>query len=1118
MNWRRRALSPRALVGLVLGLWVILVMFATARAIADGTVWAFQLSAAAQGTTVATAVDPLGYAGAAGMRTGDLVLSVDGHDPGNLVDTDIPSTVQEVVFRDDSNDTLTIASSPIPMSLFVLLSAGGLLFALLGGLVYRWSADVALGRLFLLLSCSFATALLTAPASLLGNAFPGYLSGPAAVIAASALFGVFVYFPRPLRHASRLTGVSVTVAMGLAVAQALEPILPNAFVAPIEVPTWFWIGFNLVGAVLVLSVRTARRRDRRALGPLLVGTAFGVGPILLLNLMPRIFGLSPWLSSDLAAIAIAAIPISFAYSILRAQVFGLDVLMRRVLLRATVVAVGVVLFAAGWAALRAVGLASEEAALAAAALTGLAVPTVAGWLMRWLDAWLYQPLHELRLRTELVSGDGLERLGSSLSVRLRQLLPVQWAAVVVDNDTPVNIGASRFVGADGRVPSWLDPRSAFEQSRDQANVVQIHRFDTGVVRLLAGPRLDGEPLDGIETEAMRMLANSLAATFDAALLRERAEDEARFRQGLTDLARDLASAATVNDVLRSVNSHAAELLGADAAGLWRSSIDGGIAVLEDAAPATIPTVVLRQVFEARERHATEREWTTIVTDGTAFAFALDDGGAEPVVCLVRRAPNVQPFGPLEEHRGRELINHTRGALRRAAQREVLEEQLRHRAFYDPLTGLPNRALFLDRIGHAVARGKRAGQELAVLFVDLDRFKVVNDSLGHAAGDQLLVQVARRLRACLRDSDTVARLGGDEFTVLLEGPNAVADAVLAAQRILATLRAPIPLDGQDTYAAASIGIAGGVDILESGRDLLREADIALYRAKGAGRGRYTVFEDRMSHLPAEHLHLESELHRAIERNELRVHYQPIFSLSDGRITGFEALVRWEHPTKGLIQPGDFIPLAEDSGLIVPIGRWVLQESCRQMRQWQLEYPNAEQMSVSVNLSGRQFQDPELMEDIEAAVHSSGIDPRLLQLEITESVVMQEPEATVFKLRALKALGINLAVDDFGTGYSSLAYLKRFPIDVLKIDRAFVGGLADGEHDVAIVQTVVSLAKALGLRTTAEGIEEQAQWELLEEFGCDQGQGYFYSRPLRADAIPVLLEKQSNSRFGAAAAAA
>jgi EAL domain-containing protein (putative c-di-GMP-specific phosphodiesterase class I) len=204
--------------------------------------------------------------------------------------------------------------------------------------------------------------------------------------------------------------------------------------------------------------------------------------------------------------------------------------------------------------------------------------------------------------------------------------------------------------------------------------------------------------------------------------------------------------------------------------------------------------------------------------------------------------------------------------------------------------------------------------------------------------------------------------------------------------------------------------------------------------------------------------------------------------------------------------------------VPIGRWVLQESCRQMRQWQLEYPNAEQMSVSVNLSGRQFQDPELMEDIEAAVHSSGIDPRLLQLEITESVVMQEPEATVFKLRALKALGINLAVDDFGTGYSSLAYLKRFPIDVLKIDRAFVGGLADGEHDVAIVQTVVSLAKALGLRTTAEGIEEQAQWELLEEFGCDQGQGYFYSRPLRADAIPVLLEKQSNSRFGAAAAAA
>jgi len=292
-------------------------------------------------------------------------------------------------------------------------------------------------------------------------------------------------------------------------------------------------------------------------------------------------------------------------------------------------------------------------------------------------------------------------------------------------------------------------------------------------------------------------------------------------------------------------------------------------------------------------------------------------------------------------------------------------------------------------------------------------------------------------------------------------------------------------------------------------------MAMYRAKSGGRGRYTVFEARMNHSSAEHLHLESDLHRAIERSELRLHYQPIFDLRDSQITGFEALVRWEHPEKGLVSPGQFIPVAEETGLIVPIGTWVLQEACRQMREWQRDCPATRDMFVSVNLSARQLQAPNLLDDIKRAVLETGIDPQCLQLEITESVVMHDPEASVGKLNALKSLGIKLAVDDFGTGYSSLAYLKRFPIDVLKIDRAFVSGLVSGEHDAAIVQTVVGLARALGLHTTAEGIEERSQWDRLEQLGCDQGQGFIFSRPVRADAIPDLLTRSADPRLSAAA---
>jgi diguanylate cyclase (GGDEF)-like protein len=888
-------------------------------------------------------------------------------------------------------------------------------------------------------------------------------------------------------------------------------------VSVVDQASWFWMMLNMLGGLVLLAVRASRRSDRRELAPLLIGTAVGVVPLVLLVAVPRLIGLRPLVPTEVAAIPAAAIPISFAYAILRHQVFGLDVLVRRVLLRVTAIFMGVIGFLVGWLGLQTTGLPSTEAALVSVAVAGLVMPTVSDWVARRLDAWLYRPLSALRSPKDPLQAATLDILGAEVTLHLRQLLPLQWAACIIhDETTPLDRPSRRLLGADGQIPAWLSEDSLLQQSPTEVTVAPIHRFDTGVVLLLAGPLLDGGSLGGIQFEAMRVLARRSGSAFEASMLRENAEDETRFRQGLTDMARALSAAATVNDVLHCLSTHTERLLGAHAASLWRYGADGEVALLEVESNALKPSAkVLRDLVQLEVAHGREREWTVVSEDGTSLAFALDDGADQPIVCLVRRAYDANRFGSRDERRARELTQHTSGALRRAAEREILEEQLRHRAFYDSLTGLPNRALFLDRIAHGVARSDRLGQELAVLFIDLDRFKVINDSLGHSAGDQLLVQVGRRLRSCLRESDTIARLGGDEFTVLLEGRSAVADAMQAAERILAVLRAPFTIDGQEAYAAASIGISGGTSIRESGRDLLREADIALYRAKAAGRGRYTLFEPRMNHLPVEHLHLESELHRAIERSELRVHYQPIFALNDGRITGLEALVRWEHPDKGLIPPGHFIPLAEDTGLIVPIGKWVLEEACQQMRQWQLSFAGAEDMFVSVNVSARQLQDQRLLRDVEEALHNSGLYPGHLQLEITESVVMQEPEVTVVKLNALKGLGIKLAVDDFGTGYSSLAYLKRFPIDVLKVDRAFVGGLAQGGHDSAIVQTVVSLAKALGLHTTAEGIEERSQWTMLEKLGCDQGQGFVFSRPLKAFDIEALLATSNQSERVAAA---
>ena len=438
------------------------------------------------------------------------------------------------------------------------------------------------------------------------------------------------------------------------------------------------------------------------------------------------------------------------------------------------------------------------------------------------------------------------------------------------------------------------------------------------------------------------------------------------------------------------------------------------------------------------------------------------------------------------------------------ERKALEKKLQYQAFHDPLTDLPNRALFMDRLGHALARAGQQASEVAVLFTDLDNFKVINDSLGHKAGDQLLVAVAERLKACLRPVDTVARLGGDEFTLLLEGVTGVSDAARVAERIAQELRAPFALEAQEVFATTSTGIAVSSSAQGQPTDLLRHADLAMYRAKSKGKACYEVFEPSMSIDALERLELETELRRALGREEFRVYYQPEILLESGDIVGMEALVRWEHPEHGLLLPQEFLPIAEESNLIMPIGQWVLREACKQLRTWQEQYPNIAPLVMSVNLSTREFFQPSLIAEI---LRETGVDPRTLQLEITEGAVAYDNAQNANNtLWNLKTLGVQLAIDDFGMGYSSLSYLKRFPVDLLKIDRSFVRELGKDLKDTKIVAAIIHLARALDLKVIAEGVETAEQVEQLRKMECDMVQGSYFSKPLPSGAVSDLLQQQ------------
>lgn len=485
--------------------------------------------------------------------------------------------------------------------------------------------------------------------------------------------------------------------------------------------------------------------------------------------------------------------------------------------------------------------------------------------------------------------------------------------------------------------------------------------------------------------------------------------------------------------------------------------------------------------------------------GAGLTVKIEGGSGGPFGVLVVQSMRTRTFAPGDIDFLQSLAN----VLADAIERQAVEDAIRERAVQDPLTGLPNRVLFVDRLEHALARLGRQQSLAAILFLDLDHFKLVNDSLGHHVGDELLAAAAPRIKHALRSSDTVARFGGDEFGILLEDIASERDAIETAERIAAIFARPFVLSGSEHFVTTSIGIAlatGG----ERADELIRDADAAMYRAKDRGRARYEVFDEGMRGRAIERLRMENDLRRALERGQLRLEYQPVVSLTNSSIVGVEALLRWHHPERGEIPPSEFIPIAEENGLIEPIGRWVLENACRQAAVWYSARPDSAPIGMSVNLSAVQVARRTLPEVVRAALSSTGLDPVCLSLEITETVMVRDADGLTEILEALKALGVRLVLDDFGTGYSSLSYLTRLPLDVLKVDRSFVDGLGNEPRDTAITETIIAMSRALSLEVVAEGVETAEQVNELSRLGCTLAQGFHFSRAVPAREITAALE--------------
>jgi len=547
-----------------------------------------------------------------------------------------------------------------------------------------------------------------------------------------------------------------------------------------------------------------------------------------------------------------------------------------------------------------------------------------------------------------------------------------------------------------------------------------------------------------------------------------ATSEARFRS-LVQNSSDVIFIVEADTTIRYTSPSARKVLGLHSKELVGTKLINHVHP-DDRAMANRFFVALH---ESQNGEPGVQDWRLLRTDGSLV-------WTENTGTNLLREPTVDGF----------VVN-----TRDVSERRTLQSRLAHQAFHDELTRLANRALFLNRVGHTVARVPRGKHPSAVLFLDLDDFKKVNDSLGHAVGDELLVAAAARLTTCVRPGDTIARLGGDEFAVLLDDVDGMSDVIVVAERISVAVSAPFHLNGRDVFVGVSIGIAS-MEMGDSPDDVLRNADLAMYFAKSRRKGDFAVYEPSMHDQMMEHLELEVDLRAAVERNEFEIEYQPIVNLITGEVHGAEALLRWNHPTRGYVPPVRFVPMAEETGLIIPLGRWVLREACERARDWRAHYRGRRPLQVSVNLSARHFQDASLMQDVQQALNDSGLEPWALTLEITESVLMHTSESTLERLRALKALGLNLAIDDFGTGYSSLGYLQQFPIDILKIDRSFVEAVGTEHGDPVLARAIIALGRTLQIETIAEGIERPEQREGLRTLGCTLGQGYHFARPMSA----------------------